>query len=126
MQLKNKGQVSFEVLLITAIIFAMVIWVSSYYLQIRDSTLALQLTKIHTIKQIEAADGKFTISNMDFREDLGDNTIVTMEIGIEPSTTAWDCATEFYHTVLCNQIIDETKYETVTIKLNGNSCPVCS
>ena len=119
MRFKNKGQVSFEVLLLTAIVFATAIWVSSYYFQIRDSTLALQLTKVHTIEQIEAKDGKFTISNMDFREDPTDNTSITMEVGVEPNT--FDC-TELAFAEIASQIVAETKYETVTIELNGAAC----
>jgi hypothetical protein len=110
--------VSFEILLITTIVFSMAIWVNSHYLSIKDSTLALQLTKLHAVKQIEGRDSQHTIESMDFQETSPTEIIIRIDI-----TGALDCAA-FDAAGLKSLIAENTKYEPtgIALELNGNIC----
>lgn len=121
MSLKEKGQISFEILLLTTVVFSAAIWVSSYYLSIKDPTLAMQLTKIHTLKQIEASSGSYIIQKIDFEEQSGAITLKINTIG-EPT---FQC-TEMDADDLKVVIAKSTKYspvDKVIINLNGTNCP---
>ena len=114
----RKGQVSFEILLLTTIIFSMAIWVNSHYLSIKDSTLALQLTKLHAVKQIDGSDSLHTIARMDFQETSPTEIIIKIDIAGTLDCVAFDAAG------LKSVIAENTKYgpDGVTIELNGNTC----
>jgi hypothetical protein len=121
MQLSESGQVSFEILLLTAIVFASAIWVSGYYLEIRDSTLSLQMAKIHTMSQIEKSDEAMVIENLDFEESV-DGTSITIRIGVSDAPS-WTCSdTDLNSSGLASTIINNTKYTATTIELNGTEC----
>tara|TARA_Y100000310_G_scaffold345396_1_gene464446 strand:- start:11848 stop:12201 length:354 start_codon:yes stop_codon:yes gene_type:complete len=113
----KKGQVSFEILMLTAVILATVIWVGSYYLSIKDSTLALQVTKIHTLGKIGASGETYKIDKIDFIETEDDK--ITIEIMTSPDD--FDCS-EFDSVDLTQIIQTNTKYLTVTLEVNGASC----
>lgn len=117
MRLNKKAQVSFEVLLITAIVFAMAIWVSSYYLEIKDSTLALQFTKIHTLKQIENSPNTYTIEKIDFEETAAD--AILLKINTSPNDFQCD---GFSPEELAQTITNNSKYTAAAIELNGIPC----
>ena len=119
MRLSERGQASFEILLLTAIVFASVIWVSGHYLEIRDSTLSLQMAKIHTLSQIDKSDNAMVIENLDFEESV-DGTSITINIGVSDS---WDCGdNDFNSSGLASNIINNTKYTATSIYLNTVSC----
>ena len=119
MSLNRKGQVSFELLLITAIVFIMAIWISSYYLAIKDGTLAAQISKVHTIKQIEEVDESFVISRLDFEELAEDE--ITIALDTKPNTFECDSG-NLDSDELKKKIQDQTGYTKVNVNLNGNSC----
>ncbi len=117
MWLREKGQVSFEILLLTAIVFASVIWVSGYYLEIKDSTLALQMTKIHAISQIGKSDNQHVLEKLEFTEIAADKINLTIDVpGLNCTPGQFDAAT------LKSEIMANTKYTTVNIILNTNTC----
>lgn len=124
MHLGKKGQVGFEILLITAIVFMVVIWISGYYLSIKDSTLAMQLAKVHTIKQISKSEGLYTIQKIDFEENSPTDCLVGVEcitLKINVPETGFGC-NNLESTELANLVRGNTKYSIVNIVLNGTSC----
>ncbi|MDP6671120.1 MAG: hypothetical protein QGI60_04875 [archaeon] len=119
MRLSESGQSSFEILLLTAIVFAGVIWVSGHYLDIRDSTLSLQMAKIHTLSQIGKSDDALVIENLDFEESV-DGTSITIRIDV--ADLLWDCGNDLNYTGLAANIVNNTDYASATIELNGGVC----
>jgi len=63
----GKGQVSIEILLIAAVVIAMSLAVFSYYIQIRDTTNALQVMKLEALDQIAESEQEFTIEKLDYK-----------------------------------------------------------
>ena len=104
--MNSKGQVSFEVLLITMIIFIMVLGIANYYLAIADSTLAMQLAKVDALDKISASGETCSIEKIDFTES---GTNLALTIKTDCSFTAAD----FSKTI--DRIKNKTKYDTVTI-----------
>ena len=63
----KKGQVSLETLLLAAVIIMISTGIFSQYLQIMDTTLAMQATKLETLKQIEAEDTPHFIEIIEYK-----------------------------------------------------------
>lgn len=118
----EKGQVSFEILILTAIIFSSVIWVSGYYLEIKDSTLALQMTKMHAISRIGELDDAVVIKKLVPGEILSGGITIIIDIpGVDDPDL--DCSSEqFDADTLRSDIMANTKFTTVNITLNGEDC----
>jgi len=115
MGLDNKGQIGFEVLLLTAIIIASTFWVGSYYFEIKDSTLALQLTKTHVLGKISEAESIYTIQGISFEETEED--AITLTLDMQPD---WDCTADaFEATALKATIAGNTKYGSVAVEVDG-------
>ena len=58
---QEKGQVSIETLLLTGIIIMLSISVLGYYTKIMDSTTAIEVVKIETLKQLDSVDKQYYI-----------------------------------------------------------------
>jgi hypothetical protein len=124
MPLNRRGQVSFEILLLTAIIFTMAIWISSYYFLIKDNTLAMQLAKIHALKQIgeDESGTLYTIAKIGFKEIPEPAEELILEIDTRPADFP---ASGFACGELQATVSENTKYKPeskVSILLNGNDC----
>ncbi len=115
MRLNTRGQVSFEILLITMVVFTATIWVSSYYFAIKDSTLAMQLTKIHALKQIEESDSLYTIEKIDFEEQSETEINLTLK-SCPNSIPRFDTST------IQDKIAANTKYTAVSVTVSQGSC----
>ncbi len=62
---KEKGQVSIETLLLAGIIIMMSISVLGYYTRIMDSTTAIEIVSIETLKQLDSVDKQYYIVEID-------------------------------------------------------------
>ena len=62
---QKKGQVSIETLLLAGIIIMMAISVLGYYTRIMDSTTAIEVVRVETIKQLDAVEKQYYIIDID-------------------------------------------------------------
>ena len=62
---QEKGQVSIETLLLAAIIIMMAVSVLGYYTRIMDSTTAIEVVRIETLKQLDSVDKQYYIVEID-------------------------------------------------------------
>ncbi len=115
MPLNKKGQVSFELLMLTAIIFVTAIWTSGYYLDIKDSTLAIQLSKAQSILEIEEEDDLYTIEKIEFVEVTNEQIDITVRF-------CPDSTIDFDEGALATKITQNTKYTTANIGVVDGSC----
>jgi len=114
MRKNNRGQISFEILLLTAIILAAAIGVSTYYLSVKGATLAMQLTKVYTLNEIDRAGDGHTIEKISFQE-LG--TTITLTVKTCPAAIGFASAD------LRTTILNNTKYTNATInQIQGTGC----
>jgi len=58
---QEKGQVSIETLLLAAIIIMMAVSVLGYYTRIMDSTTAIEVVRVETLKQLDSVDKQYYI-----------------------------------------------------------------
>lgn len=120
----KKGQMSIEVLLITGIIIMMSISVFSYYTRIMDTTTAMQIIEIETLKQIDAMPEQYFIKVIKY--SIGD-PIVDFCIDIEPNTgTLYTEPTKtLYAEALKKAIAENTAFEEATIGITLNPVGGC-
>ncbi len=114
----ERGQVSFEILLLTTFVIAVTIAVSGYYLTIRDSTVAMQLSKTHALDQIERTEGSYTLSSIDFEVQTDS---ITMFLETTPATFNCELLDGLS---LSEKIRLNTTYPTATIQINSEECAV--
>ncbi len=69
--MKQKGQVSIEALILTAVVILMSISVFGYYIQIKDSTTGMEAAKIEALRQISQAGQKATLERIEYKYDPG-------------------------------------------------------
>lgn len=119
-----RGQVSLEILIIAVIALLFSIGILSYYTQISDSTMALYLLDVHTIKAIDSADEVFVKERIDYRADPATSTLTLClftrnENGnalLSPADTA----------SIETLIQARTKFSNVTLLENPSSPGPCS
>ncbi len=61
---KEKGQVSIETLLLAGIIIMMSISIFGYYTRIMDSTTAIEVVRVETLKQLDAVEKQYYITEI--------------------------------------------------------------
>ena len=109
----RKAQSSFEALLLLALIFMAILFIFSVFFQIRDSSLAMQLTKIAVMEKLSALQQTHWIERIDFTEaSTLTGTEITLSVSISPkdhglTTGSFPEEQDF--------IKSRTKYEKVTI-----------
>lgn len=68
---QKKGQVSIETLLLAGIIIMITISILGYYTRIMDSTTAIEVVRIETLKQLDAVDKQYYIVEIDNKLENG-------------------------------------------------------
>lgn len=65
----KKGQVGIEVLLLTAVIIMICISIFGYYIGIMDTTTAMEMIEVETLRQLDAKPGQYFIKAIDYKLD---------------------------------------------------------
>jgi hypothetical protein len=65
----KKGQMSVEILLITGVIIIISIGVFSYYTRIMDTTTAMEIIEIETLRQLDANQGQYFMEPIGYKID---------------------------------------------------------
>ena len=104
--LRERGQASFEMILVTAVIFILIIIILNNYVEVQDSTVAVSILKARTLEKLGAEDGFYYIEKIDSLEDEGG---ISLTIAIRPAPPPLDFAE------IENEIAANTKYETATV-----------
>ncbi len=99
----KKGQVSIEILLLTTVILMMCIAVFSYYTQIRDSTNALELLKVETLRLIDKKQQQFIMQEMKYK-------IVGNDVHFCISTEPIDTDFAMMETALLNKLAEHNVF----------------
>jgi len=73
--LKEKGQVSIEILLIAGIVILLSVTVFGYYLSVRDSTTGMQVLKVAVLKQIDVEPKLYTMEKIEYKIDQTAGTV---------------------------------------------------
>ena len=117
--LGRSGQVSIEILLLTTVILMMSIAVFSYYTQIRDSTNAMELLKVETLRLIDKKQQQFIMQEI--KHKIAGNT-VHFCISTEPVDTDFI----MMETALKNKLAEHNAFLGYTLAVhynqNLNSC----
>ncbi|MDO8538772.1 MAG: hypothetical protein Q7S21_07890 [archaeon] len=117
--MQNKGQSSFEMLIGAVVIIALAVFILNNYLTLSDSTIALSIMKVETIKELNKQPELITLDKITFTEKLAEKEI-TFDIILNPAVDP-PVALDLSQAVTIIQ--DKTKYENVEIKINGIVIP---
>lgn len=117
--LEGSGQVSIEILLLTTVILMMSIAVFGYYTQIRDSTNALLLIDVETLRLIDKKQQQFIMQEIKYKIEGSD---VHFCISTEPVDTDFI----MMETALKNKLVEHNVFLGYTLAVhynqNLNSC----
>ena len=119
--LREKGQVSLEMLLLAAIILLFSVGVISYYTQISDSTMALYLLDTETLKEIDEAGEIVVKEGIEYKIDTATDTLELCLF--TKSVSGNDLLDAADITRIENLIEDNTNFATVNLyEKNDNPC----
>ena len=112
----KKGQMSVEMLLITGIIIMLSISVFSYYTRIMDTTTAMEIIEIETLKQLDAMPEQYFIKAIKY--SIGDPT-VDFCIELEPNDNVLATNT------ISDAVVENTGFEPGGITITQNPAGGC-
>ncbi len=118
--ISGRGQVSIELIIITAALFLIVSLVFGYYFSISDSTIALITIKAETIKELNTQDMAYVIKEIEFCEtdSIAKFNVVTEPGSPNPSVDSFG---------IKDMIAQKTKWDSANIELTFNAGPIsCS
>ncbi len=117
--LSNFGQVSFELIVVFAAVIGLVTMILANYIIIKDSTNALIIAKGKTIDKLSQIESMEYIEEILF-ETVGDDTI---KLDLILSGTSLNGEDPFKED-LQNEISLRSKYEIVSVCVNGNDVAI--
>ncbi len=109
----NKGQTSFEMLLVAVLSIGIAIFVLGSYIEFGDATTALTIMKAEVLEKLQDKEEVYVIQKIDFSE--AGNTI-TFNITTKPSDIV---AGDLDLSEAVNRIKKRTKYDSVIININA-------
>ena len=112
----KKGQMSIEMLLITSIIIMLSIGVFSYYTRTMDTTTAMEIIEIETLRQIDAKQGQYFMGPIGYKVD---ETGVYFCIEMEPGPAGLDT------TAIEDAVEDDTGFAAGTVSVTENTPAKC-
>jgi hypothetical protein len=108
----NKGQASFEALMVTAFIFVVGIIALSQWMTIADETYAVMLTKSEVTPILHEANGNYVLTKITTTEDA--DTSLTVTLFITSSTLPLSSETQTaIKTTLTERITAKSKYTAI-------------
>lgn len=121
--MKNKrGQVSIETLMLATIVIMLSLAVFAHYLQIMDTTTAMQAVKLETLKQIEQTDKQHTIEKIEYQ--IGDTgPTITFCITTKPAGTNQMTLED---TPIIKKVAELTAFEEADISISHNDATPCT
>jgi len=117
--LNKAGQVSIEILLLAGIIIMMTVSVFSYYTQIRDSTLAMQLIKIKVLKTIDELEEDYVLEEIAYK--LGAPPGGRTKFCVSTSPEGQELPDSLLHE-LEDSINEKTVFDNVNVHNNLGPC----
>ena len=117
--MRNKGQSSFEMLIGAVVIIALAIFILNNYLSLSDSTIALSIMKVETIKELNKKPELITLDKITFTENIAIKEI-TFDILLNPATNP---PIDLDLNSAIQIVQNKTKYENVEIKINNTLIP---
>jgi len=114
---ENKGQASFEVMMVAVVVIALTIFLLTYFFNVFDSTTALTITKLDAIEKINALDSFHEIKKISFTE-LADGKTISLTIIVEPKILPQENFDDTNFNDTKSKISNQTKYTIVTISVD--------
>lgn len=110
----SQAQASFEALLLFTLVFIGAVVIISFFFEISDATLAMQLAKITVSEKLQALDKFYYIQRIDFEEtSTQSGTGLSLKVFIAPTDHG---LTDKNFGAEAAFIASKTKYNSVKIK----------
>lgn len=117
--MNNCGQSSFEMLIGAVVIMSLAVFILTNYISLSDSTTALSIMKIETIKELSKKPELITLDKITFTEDTATKTI-TFDILLNPVKNP---PIDLDLNSAIQTVQNKTKYNNVEIKINNTLIP---
>ncbi|MFH1544753.1 MAG: hypothetical protein ABIE23_01500 [archaeon] len=116
--LTSKGQTSFEMLLVVALIISIAILILGNYFELDDSTIALAVLKTRTVEKLAEEDSLYVIKKIDYVEQASNKIDLNIST-FPPDLDSYPDAEE-----IASEIASKTSYDKDKITITINITPV--
>ena len=114
LKLKQKGQASFEFLLVTLFILFVTLLVLNSWFSISDETQVIVLLKTKIVERLHQADDFYALRKIEVVDDQ-DQENLKLKVFITPSVVGTGIDTDIINFNV--ELQEKTKYDTVNIKV---------
>ncbi len=114
----NKGQSSFEVIMVTLIVIVTATFILGTFFDLGDQTFALASIKANVMEELDKNESFYVLKKI-YYEQANTNTI-EFDIIVVDDTIQQNPAYYFDLNSSAQRIINYTKFKNLTIKMSGN------